>query len=158
MKVSYNQLTDLTGKTYRTIKKRIDAAGLQPVGGKSGANLWDSKAVLEAIYAPMAVCEGLVPAQEKAALDKERRKTQEIKNRETAERLIDVEEAQRICDRLRRMTIEHFKPIPMLLARKLVNMTDQDEVQQFMDSEIRQALFDLVAKIRNDDTGSGRPK
>ena len=49
MKISYNQLTELTGFTFRTLKKRMD--GLKPVGSsQTGANLWESKEALLLIY------------------------------------------------------------------------------------------------------------
>ena len=48
--LSLNQISDLTGKTYRTVKGRLDNGGLSPVGKKGRSILYDSKKALACVY------------------------------------------------------------------------------------------------------------
>ena len=48
MNVSINQLAELTGKTYRTIKHRL--ADLEKKDGAKGSHLYDSQQALELLY------------------------------------------------------------------------------------------------------------
>lgn len=49
--VSGSQLADLTGKTWRTVKRLLDGAGISPLRREGPAYLYDSAAALAAIYA-----------------------------------------------------------------------------------------------------------
>ena len=48
MNISINQLAELTGKSYRTIKHRL--ADLEKKDGAKGAYLYDSRQALELLY------------------------------------------------------------------------------------------------------------
>jgi|WetSurMetagenome_2_1015567.scaffolds.fasta_scaffold868704_1 phage terminase Nu1 subunit (DNA packaging protein) len=50
LRIDYKQIQDLTGKTYKTIKKRIDESGLKSVGNDGKSILYDSAEILELIY------------------------------------------------------------------------------------------------------------
>jgi hypothetical protein len=51
--VTLSDLAELTGKNYRTIKKRLDASGIEPVDrGKRNTLLYDPPGALAAIFRP----------------------------------------------------------------------------------------------------------
>lgn len=52
MRVQISELVDLTGMTWRTITKRLNAAGIGKVVVVRGKDYWDSAQCLAAIYAP----------------------------------------------------------------------------------------------------------
>lgn len=148
MKVSYEDLRRWTGKGYQTIKRRLEAAGLESVGygnGPGKAILWDSKQALIAIYAPLS--DGKLDAvQEKAMLDKERRKTQELINREKEGELIDAQEAEKTFFDLGRRIRDHMMSIPNRLSAQIAPVGDKEEVKKMLTKEIRQALTDFINK------------
>lgn len=149
MKVSYTQLSDLTGMTYRTIKKRLDSANLKPAGqaeGPGGANLWESKDALRAIYAPVAG-DRLDPGQERALLDREKRKTQEMKNKELKGQLIDAERVSELWARIivaAKTKILSIKSECAPLVRELViDSEDCEMILSAIDDRCREALNEL---------------
>lgn len=50
--VSGSQLSDLTGRSWRTVKALLEAAGIRPLRREGRADLFDSELALRAIYAP----------------------------------------------------------------------------------------------------------
>jgi hypothetical protein len=50
--VSGNELANLTGKTWRTVKSALESGGVQPLRREGRADLYDSQAALMAIYRP----------------------------------------------------------------------------------------------------------
>ena len=77
MKVSYNQLTELTGKTYRTIKRRLNESGVEPVAKQVNTILFESTEALNAIYCDIKNKGELDLQQERAKLAK--RQTEKTK-------------------------------------------------------------------------------
>ncbi|MBU1566878.1 MAG: terminase small subunit [Proteobacteria bacterium] len=57
MRVTYNQLSEMTGKTYRTIKKYLDSAGVNPIADEGNKIFFDSVDALECIYTHKASCD-----------------------------------------------------------------------------------------------------
>ena len=144
MKVSYAQLTDLTGKAYRTLKKAMD--GLQPVGaGSGGANLWESKQALPLIYGIGKGTEGRFDAQaEKARLDKERADNMELKNAQLRGELIHIDAIREESDRNAVSIRNRFLSMPDRLAQMLETCSSFTERRAVIDSEIRRALEALA--------------
>lgn len=50
--VSGNELANLTGKTWRTVKSALEAGGVRPLRREGRSDLYDSQAALLAIYRP----------------------------------------------------------------------------------------------------------
>ena len=144
MKVSYAQLTDLTGKAYRTLKKCMD--GLKPVGvGSGGANLWDSKQALPLIYGIGKGTEEKLDAQaEKARLDKERADNMELKNAQLRGELIPLDVIKEESDRNAISIRNRFLAMPDRLAQMLETTSTFAERREVIDSEIRRALEALA--------------
>lgn len=68
--VSESELASLTGKSWRTVKRRLTDAGLDPTQKEGPANLYASDQALDAIYAPDALTGELDLQTERARLAK----------------------------------------------------------------------------------------
>lgn len=143
MKVSYNQLQDLTGMSYRTIKKRIE--GLEPIGaGQNNANLFDSRDALRLIYNHDKTAGGKLDAiEEKALLDKSKRIAQEMKNAETEGRLIDATDNAKFWTDCILAWKSKLQSIPTKLAN-LINPDDRQRCFDLARKEIDELLTDMA--------------
>ena len=150
MKVSYAQLTDLTGMAYRTIRKRFEAANIKPIGvaeGPGGANLWDSSEALRAIYSPdVGGSEKLDGQQEKALLDKARREAQELKNEEARRNLAPCEVTGKIIADIAINVRTKALGIPSKIA-SVVPADIRVDVVKETEKLIREILSDLSAYV-----------
>ena len=70
MEVSGSYLAELTGKAWRTVKKRLVKAGIQPVRQDGAADYYDSTAALPALYLEADIGQ-LDATRERARKDKE---------------------------------------------------------------------------------------
>lgn len=141
--VSINQLQQLTGKSYRTIKARID--GLEPVGtGRNNANLWESKKALQLIYGVRKKDEIALDATvEKAKLDQARRIEIERKHKEAMGELVDAEEVNRVWTNHIAFARTKLLAIGPKLAPALLNIDDPNKVKKEIDKLIYETLDDL---------------
>ena len=87
MLCTINSLAELTGLDRRTIRKRM--AKTPPIIVEGVIKKWPSDVALRAIYQP-DVEDYLDPAQERAALDRERRRQLETANAKTESLLLDA--------------------------------------------------------------------
>lgn len=70
--VSQSELADLTGMTWRTVRKRLAEQGIEPRSRTPKSALFDSGEALAALYARATLADGeLNPEQERARKDKE---------------------------------------------------------------------------------------
>ena len=67
--ISGNQLSEMTGKSWRTVQKRLAAAGIEATRREGNADLFEAPTAFAAIYLPEAP-KGLDPAQERARRDR----------------------------------------------------------------------------------------
>lgn len=148
MKISYSDLMKYTGMGYQTVKRRLEAAGLKPVGFGDGAGrpiLWESTMALPALYLSAACdTDGLDPQQEKARLDKLKADHQAMVNAEKEETLINAtENAKFWTDH-----ILSWKNRLLGLPSKLAMIIDPDSRQRCFDlakKEIDELLTDMAA-------------
>jgi phage terminase Nu1 subunit (DNA packaging protein) len=153
MKVSYNKLTELTGMTYRTLKRRLK--GIDPVSyGANRAYYFESVSVLPVLYGKVGKDETedrLDGPAEKAKLDKARRVAQELKNKELEGELVSVEEVNRELFSKGRQIRDTILSIPARLSAGLVVETDQHRIEMTLVDELNKAL----EALSNDITGAG---
>lgn len=154
-KVSYNELTRLTGFSYRTIRKRID--GLIPVGAsRTHADLWDSKEALELIYSWKN--KSKTPSngdeqgsanltEERAKLERARRIGQELKNAEAMKDLIPADEVSSAWGRIASSLKRRFLALPDRLAQMLETAADADDRRAIIDMEIKAILEGLAEGV-----------
>ena len=144
MDLSYNQLTELTGFSYRTIKRRLQEARLTPiegVRGPGGSNLWDSTDALQALY--LGSKEELDARAERARLDKERADHQEMKNAELRGELISADEVRKSAFNTGRQFRDAMLGIPNRISARLSAISDTNQIKSLLTKEIRTALVDF---------------
>ena len=149
MQISYSQLTELTGHSYRTIKRRFHDAGLQPAvkgKGPGGADLWDSSAALRAIYAPRV--EGIDAQAEKARLDKARADHQEMVNDERRGKLVPADQIEEAWTKIVLAAKTKLLGVPSKCAPILHDLVtdaeDRQTIYSAIDSLVREALTELA--------------
>jgi len=144
MLVSYNQLSEMTGKTYRTIKRRMN--GLEPVGVVGRANGFDSAAALELIYQHSEKTGELGLTEERARLAKEQADRYEIKNAVAREKLLPADEVMAAWVRLITAAKIQMMAIPSEVAPILLEILERPdavEIVERIDTIIKRVLFDL---------------
>lgn len=143
MDVSLSELQRLTGKSYRTIKKKLE--GLKPTktGQPGEAILFDSAQALEKIYSSVAG-DLLNPQQEKAKLDQARRIELERKDREAKGILIDSEEVARIWTTMIVNARTKMMSIGSKLAPVLADVSDKIQIKTEIDKLVVEVLEDLA--------------
>ena len=152
MHVSYRELSRLTGKTYTTIKNKLESAGLKPVstGEKGKAHLWDSQQALEAIYATAAIDgDGLDLNAERAREAKERADKLELQNAFRRKELLLASEVKREWAKIVITVKTKITGLPSRLAA----MSDEpDEGRRFFTEAtdiVNQCLTDISDEIIN---------
>ncbi len=87
--ISGSQISDLTGASWRTVRKRLDAAGLSPTRD-GAADMWESTTALRAVLVE-AKPDGLDPQQERARKDAAQALKTEMENQRRAGELMEAE-------------------------------------------------------------------
>ena len=89
--ISGSQISDLTGASWRTVRKRLDAAGLSPTRD-GAADMWESTTALRAVLVE-AKPNGLDPQQERARKDAAQALKTEMENQRRAGELMVAADA-----------------------------------------------------------------
>jgi phage terminase Nu1 subunit (DNA packaging protein) len=155
MQLSYSQLTELTGKDYKTIRKRFESAGLGPISRSPGkATLWESVAALEAIYDPAAnnnhSTDGEIDFEkERARAEKERADKLELENAARRRELIDATEAGRAFESV----LGSFKTKLSGLPSRLSAIVDDPDERRgiFVESKaiVDRSLIDMAEGLKD---------
>ena len=145
MRVSYSQLTEWTGKSYRTLKRLLD--GLEPVGtGPTNANLWESQQALEAIYCPQTFRsdDGLDLNAERARESKERADKLELENAVRRKELVETSDLAKKLD----SDLVSFKTkltgLPSKISALLEEPGEQRRIFLEVKAIINETLIDLA--------------
>lgn len=148
--VSYNQLEELTGRSYRVIKKRLE--GMKPVGkGKAGAKLWDSREALNRIYSHDPVSNGkgvkkveiIDAATERGLLAKAQRVGQEIKNAKDRGELIPLSQVKEVWIRIVTAAKIQLLALPDRIEQRLGAMKTKKDRRALIEAEVKKVLHVL---------------
>ena len=63
---SVNKIASLVGANHGTVQKRADQLGLKAKSGERGANLYDTRALVQLVPSPSSVTDGILPSLEQA--------------------------------------------------------------------------------------------
>jgi len=141
MKVSFQDLTDLTGFTYRTVKKRL--SNLKPEKeGKS--HIFNSEEALPLIYNKgKPDNEVLDLTKERARLAKEQADRLELQNAESRGQLIPADLVAKTWAKETIAFKTKMRAIPSKVALKVVASDDLFEVQEILTVAIKEACDEL---------------
>lgn len=144
--VSGNALAELTGKSWRTVKRRLEEAGIKPLRSEGNADLYDSAEALKAIYA--GVGEELDSNHERARKDKEMADKLSLENQVRRGELTVTEEV-----------LGAMGAIVAAARARLIQIPDA--VGQFCDAryapiivaEVRRRIYEALAELSQDAGG-----
>jgi phage terminase Nu1 subunit (DNA packaging protein) len=155
MLVSYSKLTELTGKDYKTIRKRLEIAGIGIVSKTPGkATLWESVSALEAIYRSEASNKNPAECEidfekERARAEKERADKLELENAKSRGELINATAAGLAFEAV----LGNFKTKLSGLPSRLSAMVDDTDERRrlFIESKaiVDESLIDLAKGLRD---------
>lgn len=124
--VTYNELSELTGRTYRTVKGRLEKAGLRPVRTEGRAMFFESPDALVAILAPKNQDEKLVLEDERAKLTIEQRRKAKRDNDIADGKVAPVELLTVVLSKVSGEIADSLNALTLSLKRKNPNLTARD--------------------------------
>jgi phage terminase Nu1 subunit (DNA packaging protein) len=142
MEVNINQLMDLTGKSFRTIKKLLEP--LNPVSEDGKARYWDSKEALKLLY-PTHTSE---LAQENLKLERARREKAEIEVGELRGSLVPLADVTKAVEKEYGFVRAQIRSLPSKLAKPLAILSDAREVHTRLQEAVDECLTELTADTR----------
>ena len=159
--VSYNQLAELTGKQYRTLKKRLEKAGvyaLHRAAGPGGAHIFDSSEALAAIYAAEFHHGGIVGdnetldlQQERARLAREQREMVALKRAERTGKLLPVADVNKAWTDHIINAKTKIMGIPSKVAPIAADLDDPRKIQAEVKKLTDEILNDLADSVGSDE-------
>lgn len=147
MKSSYSYLSTITGFSYRTIKKRLADAGLQPISqGKSGeAIFFESTAALPILYGKTNDEGKLDLSQERAFLAREQSRRLQRENDIEERKVIALDELMNVLQEVSRQAVAILDALPLNIKRRVPALKNKD--LEWLRKEVARSR-NLMAAIR----------
>lgn len=139
MELNINQLMDLTGKSFRTIKKLLGP--LEPVREDGKASYWDSREALKLLY-PTHTSE---LQQETLLLERARREKLDIEVGQMRGKLIPLEDIKKVVEREYGFVRAQVRQIPSKLAKPMSMISDPMEAFNRLSETVEETLTELTA-------------
>ena len=150
MEIAYNKLSELTGYTYRTVKKRLDAAGLKPIRKEGPAILFDSALALKAIYNQTLIDTPETDEESNYSLLLEKEKYREKKRQNDLEegKVAPVNLLTDAITKTANQMIPILETLPLMIKRNFPEITG-DQIQLVKKSivECRNIISDMEVDI-----------
>ena len=136
---SINQLSELTGIDRRTVKTRLES--VNAITGERGAYLYETREALPLLY--LASGERLDPAQERAALDRVRRRQIEMANEKAEGNLIPKEEVAAAWTEQILIAKGRLLSLPSRVSSDLLRTKTQRDMEQ----RLRDAGIEILEEL-----------
>ena len=143
--VSGAELSALTGKAWRTCKRRLDAAGVTPLEKRGAADLFDSVVALSAIYATDTPAEGLDLTSERARLACAQADLAQLDLAEQRGELVRAADVLKQWQTTFASVRARLLLIPSRLAARAYAGATLAEVEAVITAGIHEALIELAA-------------
>ena len=140
MKVSVSKLSEISGLDRRVVTKRLDGLSSEP--GPNNAKLFDSAEAIRALYAEIA---GLDPQQERALLDRERRKALELSNAKAERILVPLDEVSAAWSDQVMIAKNRLLSLPARVASDVLRLKSQREIESVIKAAVLEILTELSA-------------
>lgn len=142
MEMTMNQLVELTGKTFRTIKKRLEP--LAPVREAGNASYYNTKDALALLYPTIAS----EMAQENLMLERARREKAQIEVGKMRGELIPVGDIAKVLGTQFGFLRAQIRSIPSKSAKPLSMISDPHEVYNRLTEMVDECLSELTADAK----------
>jgi hypothetical protein len=142
--MAISQLSDLTGMTRNTVKKRLES--LTPEHGPKRALLYEPKKALPLLYAPLIDGDRLDLSTERAKLTIEQTAINQLKRLEMERQLVHIDDVRK--DWLAHIAVAKGRllAMPSRLAPELAATSTMRRVEDLL----RGAIHDVLEEIQND--------
>jgi phage terminase Nu1 subunit (DNA packaging protein) len=143
VKVSYNQLSEMTGMAYRTLKKRLE--NLAPAErGPRGVILFESRDALPVIYGNKAACDRLNHEEERARLASAQATAQEMKNAQLRKELLPANHVRRLVVDMITNAKTRILGVGAKIAPMAAELSDPVVIQKEVDILVKEVLATLA--------------
>ena len=137
---SLADLEQITGVTYKTIRKRLDTEGVEPAKRDGRTLYYEPRPALEAIY-----CTGPGALdRERTRLAKEQADAQELKNAESRGELVPASQVEAMWVRLFSAARIRLLAVPSKVAPLVVGLEREAEVEAIVREHQTEALQELA--------------
>ena len=124
--VSYNRLSELTGKSYRTIKGRLVKAGIESTGKVGNAFLFDSEEALPVLYLLSDKSEAPDLQMERALLAREQKLKLRRQNKIADGKIAPVDQLTAALSSVISQQVAILEAIPMNVKRSYPAITARE--------------------------------
>ena len=148
---SLNNIELLTGITFKTLKKRLGAAGIQPKKNRGKAILYDPREALPALY--QSAVSGSVDVDdlsvERARLAKVQREKTEIEKQKMLGNLVDKQKFETEWSAFLVELKDRILALPLKLSSVLAGK-DSEEIYVSLDVHLKEILNELAEQTEED--------
>ncbi len=123
--ITVARAVDLTGKAWKTIKKVIVEQQIRPIGRERNADLYDSEALLRAVYGTQEP-EDLDLSEERARLAKEQADRVAMENAVRRKELAPIAVVTTTLARVSSQVAAHLEAVPGKVRMRLPHLTNAD--------------------------------
>lgn len=141
--MTINQLMELTGKSFRTVKKKIES--LKPVREDGRAGHYSTVDALKLIYATAVDKANSELAKETLLLERARREKLEIEIGKLRGDLVAIDEVVKVVEKEYSFVRSQVRSLPSKLAKPLSMVTDPNEVYTRLSDGVDELLTELTA-------------
>lgn len=144
MIVSINQLMDITGQSFRTIKKRLETLSPDSEDGRS--IFYDSHKAMPLLYANenSRSTENQL-GKESLLLERAKREKAEIEVQKLKGEVVFIEEVAKVVEKEYTYVRAQLRSIPSKLAKPLSMLTDPHMVHERLQEAVDECLTELAA-------------
>jgi hypothetical protein len=143
LEMNINQLMELTGKSFRTIKSKITDADLKPTREDGKASYYETRQALEAIYGFATEL-----AKENLLLERARRQKADIEVGQLLGKLVSIDEAAKEIEKEYTIVRAQLRTIPSKLAKPLSLVSDPHECFKRLSEVVDECLSELSADTK----------
>jgi phage terminase Nu1 subunit (DNA packaging protein) len=141
---SLNQLTQMTGMAYRTVKKKLMDAKLSPLRTEGRAMIYNCPDALDAIFNGGDNSKKLDLNTEKAKLTIEQRKKVRVERLKLEKTLVNAGSIKSAVKNMALAFRSKMLSIPSGVASEVLGMETELDVQRRLTEEIEVALLEFV--------------
>lgn len=143
--MSINQLSELTGKDRRTIKKKLAALPTQP-GSSSKAILYNTADALQALYgADSTESVDKELKAEELRIERAKREKLEIEVGRLRGEMLPLSEVVKVVEKEYSFVRAQFRSLPSKLTKPLSLLSDPHEIHSRLTEAVDECLIELTA-------------
>ena len=142
MECNLRELEELTGASFKTLKKRLEKAGLEPVKTTPKGNFYNPQEALKAIYTEQN-SEELNLQEERAKLARAQTEKTQYEADKMKEKLICAEEVKTAWAKYINNVRSKFLLLPLKISKDLKGISETKDIENILEENIYLCLVEL---------------